>query len=122
MAYHRRPMAEPGDTDSGRRFSLAARVLAPLALVLALLAVYLVVTGSMGIDDDASDEPETTSSKGAHDGQGDGAETPKTYIVEDGDSFGTIAEKFGVSVERLVRLNPEVDPQTLNPGQELKIR
>jgi LysM repeat protein len=115
-------MAQSGDTDSGPRFSLAARVIAPLALILALVAVYLVVTGSISIDDDGSDEPETTSSKGAHDGQGDGAETPKTYIVEDGDSFGIIAEKFGVSVDRLVRLNPDVDPQTLNPGQELKIR
>lgn len=122
MAYHRPPMAELNDTGSSRRFSLAARVLAPLALILALVAVFLVVTGSISIDDDASDEPATTSSKGAHDGQGDGAETPKTYIVEDGDSLGTIAEKFGVSVKRLERLNPDIDPQTLNAGQEINIR
>jgi LysM repeat protein len=123
VAYHRRPMADPSDTGStSRRISWGARVIAPLALVLALLAIYLVVTGSMSIDDDASDDPATVSTKGAHDGEGDGAETPKTYIVEEGDSFGTIAEQFGVSVKRLERLNPEIDPQTLNTGQEIKIR
>ena len=107
---------------SARPASWVPRVLAPLALILALIAVVVVVTGSTSIDDDAPDETTTSSSKGAHDGQGDGAETPKTYVVEEGDSYGIIAEKFGVSVERLVRLNPDLDPQTLNPGDEVKIR
>lgn len=115
-------MPDRSETGSRSRVSWGARVIGPLALILALIAVFVVVTGSLSIDDDAPDETTTSSSKGAHDGQGDGAETPKTYVVEEGDSYGIIAEKFGVSVERLVRLNPELDPQTLNPGDEVKIR
>jgi len=114
-------MEDRSDSGSTRRVSWGARLLAPLALVVALAAVALVVSSSLGTED-SSDEPEQTSSKGAHDGDGDGAETPKTYIVEEGDLLSTIAEKFGVSVKRLERLNPDIDPQTLNPGQEITLR
>lgn len=96
---------------------------APLALIAALIALAVVVDGSLGIDDNSAAEVSSTeTTTGSGDGEGDGAETPKTYIVEDGDVFSTIAEKFGVSVKRLERLNPDVDPQTLNAGTELKIR
>jgi len=107
---------------SARPASWVPRVLAPLALILALIAVVVVVTGSTSIDDDSPDEVATTTNEGAHDGANDGAETPKTYTVEEGDLLSTIAEKFGVSIERLERLNPEIDPQTLQAGQEIKIR
>ena len=33
----------------------------------------------------------------------------------------TIADKFGISVGRIERLNPDVDAQTLNEGTELKL-
>lgn len=112
--------SEPGSSSSGRT-SWGPRVIAPLLLVLAIVAVGVVVTGSLSVEE--SDEPEQTESpKGAHDGDNDGAETPRTYIVEEGDLLSTIAEEFGVSVKRLERLNPDIDPQTLNPGQEITLR
>lgn len=112
--------SEPGSSSPGR-ITWGPRVIAPLMLILAIVAVVVVVTGSLGIEE--SDEPEqTVSPKGAHDGDDDGAETPKTYTVEEGDLLTTIAEEFGVSVKRLERLNPDIDPQTLNPGQEITLR
>jgi LysM repeat protein len=48
--------------------------------------------------------------------------TPATYTVEVGDTLAGIAEKTGLTVERLQELNPEVDPQALVSGQELKLR
>jgi hypothetical protein len=44
-----------------------------------------------------------------------------TYIVESGDVPFTIADKCGVTVEDLLKANPEVTPTALRVGQELKI-
>jgi LysM repeat protein len=47
--------------------------------------------------------------------------TPRTYTVRQGDTFGTIASKFGVTVDGLVRANPNVNPNALPIGQVLVI-
>ena len=44
-----------------------------------------------------------------------------TYTVETGDVPFTIADKCGVTVEDLLKANPEVTPTALRVGQELKI-
>ena len=46
----------------------------------------------------------------------------RTYTVKTGDTLGLIAEKTGVSVERLQELNPELDPQALLSGQKITLR
>jgi len=44
------------------------------------------------------------------------------YVVQTGDTLGSIASKTGVSVNRLQQLNPHLDPQALVSGQRLKLR
>ena len=44
------------------------------------------------------------------------------YTVQSGDTFGTIAAKEGISVERLQSLNPGVSSNALQVGQKLRIR
>ena len=39
-----------------------------------------------------------------------------------GDTLAGIAEKTGVTVERLQELNPDLDPQALVAGQKIKLR
>ena len=39
-----------------------------------------------------------------------------------GDTPSSIAEKTGVPLEQILRLNPDLDPQTLAPGQRIKLR
>ena len=113
---------------AGRR---PARLLAPLALIAVVVAVFLVVTstlrddsGESGADRAAStqagpktrttsDEQSTTPSRKR--------KQPKTYTVQSGDILSTVAEKTGVSVEQLMELNPEIDPQALQVGQVLKL-
>ena len=102
-----------------------ARLLAPLALVAVTLAAVLVVLasgGSGGGDDggasaDRSGTSTPTSSTTT-------TPTPRrsTYTVKTGDTLGLIAEKTGVSVERLQELNPELDPQALLSGQKITLR
>lgn len=50
--------------------------------------------------------------------------TAGTYTVQDGDFCGTIAEANNVTVEDILRLNPEVDAEcsNLSVGQVLKLR
>ena len=45
-----------------------------------------------------------------------------SYTVKTGDTLGAIAEKTGLTVERLQELNPELDPQALVSGQKIKLR
>ena len=41
--------------------------------------------------------------------------------MKPGDTLTVIADKTGVSLETIQRLNPDVDPQALQTGQRLKL-
>jgi murein DD-endopeptidase MepM/ murein hydrolase activator NlpD len=43
------------------------------------------------------------------------------YVVENGDTFTSIAIKFGVTVDDLVKANPQLDPNLLSIGAEVVI-
>jgi len=43
------------------------------------------------------------------------------YVIQEGDTLGSIALKYDTSVEELVRLNPDVDPTALHVGQRLRV-
>jgi LysM repeat protein len=43
------------------------------------------------------------------------------YSVRSGDTLGTIAERFGTTVDRLLVLNPGIDPRALRVGQPLRV-
>lgn len=107
---------------SPRRISWVARVLAPLALIAVVIAVVVIVSTSMNGEEDDSPPTEANSSTKTAEEDKPGPETPREYLVESGDSLTSIAEKFGVSVMRLERLNPEIDAQTLNEGTPITLR
>jgi LysM repeat protein len=48
-------------------------------------------------------------------------EGPLTYIVEIGDTLGSIAERFGVELLVLMAVNGITDPNSIQVGQELTI-
>lgn len=43
------------------------------------------------------------------------------YVIESGDTLGSIALKYDTTVEDLLRLNPDVDPNALHPGDRLRV-
>jgi LysM repeat protein len=107
----------------GRRRS-PARLFAPVALLLAVAAVLLVVQSTLSSDESDGDNGGDTQAE-----QTTPAPTPDqpvrqraSYTVKLNDTLGLIAEKTGVSVERLQTLNPELDPQNLIVGQKIKLR
>jgi LysM repeat protein len=44
------------------------------------------------------------------------------YSVRSGDTLGTIAERFGTTVDHLLVLNPGIDPRALRVGQALRVQ
>jgi LysM repeat protein len=49
------------------------------------------------------------------------AQEPEYYTVEAGDTFGTIADRFGTTVDQLEELNPGVDTTSLRIGQRIRV-
>lgn len=47
--------------------------------------------------------------------------TPFIYRVQEGDTMGALAEKFGVPLEALIAANPGVSPNAMPIGAELRI-
>lgn len=47
--------------------------------------------------------------------------TPFTYTVQQGETISGIALKFGVSIDELIAVNPEVSPNAMSVGTVLKI-
>ena len=47
--------------------------------------------------------------------------TPFTYAVQAGDTLSGIAQRFGISLDVLVAANPDVSPNSMSIGTELKI-
>jgi Tfp pilus assembly protein FimV len=43
------------------------------------------------------------------------------YSVRSGDTLGTIAERFGTTVDELLVLNPGTDPHSLRVGQPVRV-
>jgi hypothetical protein len=119
------------DTDTRPRRS-PLRILAPVALVVFAVALGLVIT--TGDKADSGNGTSASKAEKARDlGTSESRERsrrraardrlPKRiYVVQDGDTLGSIAEKTGVSVEKLQALNPGLDQFSLQTGQKIKIR
>lgn len=91
------------------------RIVAPVALLVIVVAVLMVVKS--GSSDSGSETAARTTVT-------EKSKQPKRrlYTVRQGDSLGKIANRYGITVERLTELNPKVDPQAIRAGQRLRLR
>jgi LysM repeat protein len=112
------------------------RFVLPALLALLFLGAFLILVTSGGSEDatgaaePAARSTATTPTKPAA-GTGAAATrripspTPnaaKHFVhVESGDTPTSIAQSAGLSVQRLLELNPSIDPGNLKPGQTLKL-
>ena len=113
----------------GRRST--ARLLAPIALITFVFALFIVIAGS-DTEEDSSNEGNGASQQAsgvettpAETTATDGAEPRVSgtfYTVKTGDTLGGIAETVGIPITRLQELNPELDPQALVSGQKIRLR
>ena len=102
-----------------KRTSAFARLVAALALVAAVLVVVIVIGAAMSDDDSSPKEQRSERPAKQQKKQQPKAET---YTIENGDTLTAIAQETGVSVSRILELNPSVDPQILIAGETLKLR
>ena len=101
------------------------KLLAPLALLLCAGALAAVVFSSSAVDGGdtaAQSTSERTTTGAPTKTERRPRRRRRIYTVKAGDTLGGIAEKTGVTVERLLVLNPQLDPQALVAGQRVKLR
>jgi LysM repeat protein len=104
-----------------------ARLLAPLALITFSVVVAVMVLGSGVVGDDDADDSASTSNLPAAKERTTTSESPakrlpKTYTIKANDTLSGIAAEHGITVDRLLILNPDLDPQGLVAGQKIKLR
>ncbi len=106
---------------------LTARWLAPAALAGALVAVIVVASAGGGSDGGGATRPAQSGSATTAGGASTATSTTPTtpakrrYTVQAGDVLSAIAEKTGVPLTEIERLNPDVDAQSLHAGQKIKL-
>jgi len=108
-----------------------ARFAAPIALLAAALAIFLIGFG--GSEEDRAKEPtappagrtnpkapaSTTTDAGG--GDAPRATTGRTYTIKAGDVLSVISDETGVSIPDLQRLNPGLDARALQVGRKLRL-
>ena len=106
--------------------SWGPRVLAPLAFFLAATILILLVNDA--IEDGqtpASSAPPTETSPSATQTASTGTVASpgkRTYYrIKPGDTLETVANKKDTTVDDLIQLNPNIDPNNLQPGQRIRI-
>lgn len=97
-----------------------ARIAAVAALALAFVVAVIAIGAALGGD---SDESGGTDRVTREKQDTDRAKpVPATYEVKSGDTLISIAHRMGITVAQIEQLNPEVDPQILVAGEQLKLR
>ena len=97
------------------------RVIAVVALVAAfVLVVFVIATSGGGSGGGGNGDAQTQTVGQTKEGQK--AVAAGVWIVHSGDTLGKISEETGVDVDKLVQLNPDLDPQALLTGQRIALR
>jgi LysM repeat protein len=114
----------------GRRDGLA-RYLAPAAFLLAATIAALLIRSGFERGGGGSAGPVTVPSIPATTAKASTGVTTTTaatttgaaryYTIKSGDTLQQIALDQGTTVERLLELNPKVDPASLTVGQRLRV-
>src|SRR5262245_45215943 len=104
-----------------KRPSSIARTMAVVALAAGFIVLVVVV--SAALNDNGSESSGSSHAEHVQHHTTKVQETvPATYTIQDGDTLTAIAHSTGVSVAKIERLNPEVDPQILIAGEKLKLK
>ena len=113
-------MESSGRDGAPRSWTL--RVLAPVALIATALVAFLIIRGAMDESDaDSKQSERTTTATNASDCEGGEAPDQEAvdngyYVLEAGESLGTVSAQTCVPLETIEELNPNLDPQSLPVG------
>ena len=99
----------------------AARVAAPVAFLAAVTIGAVVVRAGFEHGKQHANTPTTTVTTKTTRKHSHKRRQLRTYTVQSGDTFASIAAKEGTTVARLEHLNPGVDPTTLRVGEKIRV-
>ncbi|MFL5901702.1 MAG: LysM peptidoglycan-binding domain-containing protein [Solirubrobacterales bacterium] len=105
-----------------KRSSAPARILAVTTLVVAFVIAAVAIGGALGGGGSDGSGGRRHGGDAAKSARHEKRKVPATYEVQSGDTLISIAHHNGISVTRIETLNPQVDPQILIAGEELKLR
>lgn len=100
-----------------------ARYFAPLAIAAVAVASYLIIHHAIiNKHATASVSISQTSTVSTHRTTHRASQKAKFYRVQNNDTLSKIAATTGVSLATLQRLNPNINPQALQPGTPIRLR
>jgi spore germination protein YaaH len=100
-----------------------SRVAAPVAFLAAVTIAVLLIRSGLHAGAETTTAPATIPRTAA---QTQTVRRPGVrkllYTVRSGDTFGTIAARYGITVARLEQLNPGVSSNALAVGQKIRVK
>ena len=108
--------------DQRRPANRTARILAPLALALAVVATVVVVSSSQDASDEKDDEPQRSASASGCQPDAEQAVEDGYYVIEPGEDLSIVADRTCIPVDRLIDLNENLDPQAIQPASCVDLR
>lgn len=86
----------------------------PVVMLVVVLALGAVVVGTLRGAGDSTEKVAAAEEVSR--------DLPPYWTVRAGQTFSSIAQRTGLSVEQIQTFNPRTDPSTLVPGQRIKLR
>ena len=102
---------------------MLVRYAAPAAFLLVVTVVLLAVRSQVRSDAVPTKAPPAVKRAEASSTATRAKPAPpkRWYVIQNGDTLGAIAARFGTTVDSLLRLNPGVVPTALAPGAHVRI-
>ena len=104
---------------AARRFSVWS-IVAPIALIGVFALAVLLVLGALDTPPPPADAPAATAT--ADTGPRIDPSVPATYVIRKGDTLSDIADRYGLTSDWIVSLNPQLDPVSLPIGRRINLR
>jgi len=106
--------------------SWIARVVAPVVLIVAAVAIIMIVNASVGggSDDEesAGERQETTTTDDGCQPEAPEAVEDGYFVIESGDDLSIVADRTCIAIDQITELNPNLDPQLIQPGNCVDLR
>jgi len=99
------------------------RYVAPVALIALAVLFYRIVWD--GLQDRPAELPAAVAAEVAETTAAAPevpANVPKRYRIRKNDTLSSIAERYGITVDGILALNPGLDPLALEPGARIVLR
>ncbi len=121
---------EGGEDRDRPRQPWAPRLLAPLAFFAAATILFVLVNSALDNGSEAATPPppppsaatEPTVTGENPDGETVPPRQRQFHRIRPGDTLEAVANRYETTVDDLLRLNPNIEPNNLSPGQRIRVK